>query len=240
MILGRGSNLVVRDGGFRGVVVRLSQPSFRTLTASGSTLRCGAGLPLPKLAAEARRLGLSGFEFFEGIPGSLGGALRMNAGAHGSRTFDRVASVRCMDRSGRIEERRTETIPVQYRACPLFADRVALAAVFLGEPAPESAIRERMAAFSRRRWASQPRQPSAGCAFKNPGALPAGRLIEELGLKGTRIGDAQVSLLHGNFIVNLGNATAAEVLSLINLIRRRAQEERGVALENEVEIVGED
>jgi UDP-N-acetylenolpyruvoylglucosamine reductase len=131
-------------------------------------------------------------------------------------------------------------MPAEYRACPLLKTRVALGAVFLCRPSTRQEVERRMAAFSAKRWGSQPASPSAGCCFKNPAAIPAGRLVEELGLKGARSGGAMVSLEHGNFIVNEGNATARDVLELIERIRHRAMAERGIELITEVEIVGED
>lgn len=238
-ILGRGSNLLVRDGGVRGVVVSLAHTSFAHLQVSGERLHSGAGVRLKHLANEARRQSLAGLEFLEGIPGSLGGALRMNAGAMGGWMFDVVESVRFMDSSGEIHERPRSAIEVSYRCCPLLISHVALGAVLRGNPGDRAEIEKRMLAFSERRWSSQPVAPSAGCIFKNPESLPAGRLIEELGLKGTRVGGARVSLEHGNFFVNEGTATAADVLALIALVQRRAQVERGIALATEVEIIGE-
>ena len=238
-MLGRGSNLLVRDGGFRGVVICLAHANFTKLEVAGERLRCGAGAKLKHLAGEARRNSLSGLEFLEGIPGSLGGALRMNAGAMGSATFHVVESVRFMDRAGNIFEKPRAEVPVEYRRCPLFVAHIALSAVFRGVPALRTEIETKQGEFNRRRWETQPAMPSAGCTFKNPAAIPAGRLIDELGLKGTRVGGAMVSLEHGNFVVNAGGATAAEVLQLIEILQARARAERGIELAPEVEVVGE-
>lgn len=241
MIVGRGSNLLVRDGGIRGVVVSLGQPGFAALEIDGTKLRVGAGVRLKDLAHQARRAGIAGFEFFEGIPGNLGGALRMNAGAMGSWTFERVQSVRCMNRLGEVETWAVSDIPVEYRSCPLLRDRIALGAELEGEADTMERIQERMATYSKKRWSSQPNQPSAGCAFKNPRPdLPAGKLIQELGLKGTRCGEAAISDVHGNFFVNLGGARAADVLGLIELARDHARTKAGVELELELEVTGED
>jgi UDP-N-acetylenolpyruvoylglucosamine reductase len=240
MVLGRGSNLLVRDGGVRGLVIALGQPGFAEIRAEGTRLMCGAGARLKAVAVEARRQGLSGFEFFEGIPGSVGGALRMNAGAMGRWTFGVLERVRYVDGAGQVGERGVGELPVAYRSCAFFRGRVAVGAVFCGSRAPEGEIRERMEAWSRRRWETQPAQPSAGCIFKNPEGIAAGRLIDELGLKGTRVGGAVVSDVHANFIVNEGTATARDVLDLIALVRDRALRERGVDLATEVEIVGEE
>ena len=240
-LIGRGSNLLVRDGGIRGLVLSLQTPGFSRIETEDGRIRAGAGAPLKQLANEARRAGLSGMEFLEGIPGSVGGALRMNAGAMGGWTFDVVEVLRYLDDDGSVREIPGPEAGAEYRGCPLLKDRVALGAVFRGTPSPPEAIEERMKASSGKRWSSQPRQPSSGCTFKNPRTdLPAGRLIEELGLKGTRVGGAMVSPVHGNFFVNLGTATARDVLELIETVQRRAWEERGVRLHTEVEIVGED
>lgn len=238
-VLGRGSNLLVRDGGIRGVVVSLAHAAFSQVVIRGEQLHCGAGAKLKTVAVEAKRHGLAGLEFLEGIPGSVGGALRMNAGAMGSWTFAAVESLRFMDRTGRVFERSAAAVEVTYRSCPLLRTHIALGAVFRGRPAPKEEIELTMRAGSEKRWSTQPAAPSAGCIFKNPGPCPAGKLIDELGLKGLRVGDAVVSDMHGNFIVNAGHATARDVLELIEQVRRRVRELRGLELETEVEIIGE-
>jgi len=239
-VLGRGSNLLVRDGGVRGVVICLSQPFFSRLEGTGERLECGAGARLKAVAVEARRRGLSGLEFLEGIPGGVGGALRMNAGAMGSSIFDVVEEVRAMDAAGHVRCHAASELGAAYRSCVYFKDHLALSAVLRGEPAPEAEIRQRMDTFSRKRWLTQPPQPSAGCIFKNPAGIPAGKLIEELGLKGKQLGGAMVSPVHGNFLVNTGGATACDLLALIALIQERALAERGIQLETEVQIIGEE
>ena len=239
-VIGRGSNLLVRDGGFRGVVICLSHADFSKVEIIGERLRCGAGVKLKNIAIEARRRGLSGLEFFEGIPGSVGGALRMNAGAMGSQTFDVVESVRLMDFDGDIREFTPEEMTVKYRGCATLKDHIALGAVLKGRVDSPESIAQRMSAFSQKRWSSQPAAPSAGCAFKNPPSIPAGKLIEELGLKGVRVGGAFVSQEHGNFIVNDSNATARDVLELIALLQAKAKAARGIELHTEVEIIGQD
>ena len=241
LLLGRGSNLLVRDGGVRGVVICLGHPHFSRIEAEGTRLRCGAGARLKAVSAKARELDLTGLEFLEGIPGSVGGALRMNAGAMGGAVFDVVTRIRFMDNTGRVEQREAGQVPAQYRSCPFFQTNIALSADFRGQPGDREAIAKRAAEFNARRWSSQPREPSAGCIFRNPSAtLSAGKLIEELGLKGTRRGGAVVSEAHGNFIVNDGGATARDVLQLIEVIQSRARTERGIELRPEVEIIGED
>ena len=239
-VIGRGSNLLVRDGGFRGVAICLAQPNFSRIEVAGERLHCGAGAKLKNIAIEAKRNGLGGVEFLEGIPGSVGGALRMNAGAMGGATFNVIESVRFMDHTGKIQELSRAGMPVEYRCCPLLKDHIALGAVFRCLPAPREEIEKRMKEFSERRWASQPAAPSAGCTFKNPATISVGKLIDELGLKGTRVGGAVVSAEHGNFIVNDGNATARDVLELIAILQQQAKTERGIELQTEVEIIGAD
>ncbi len=239
LVLGRGSNLLVTDGGFRGVVVHLAHAHFSRIEVAGERLRCGAGAKLKAVAVEAKRNSLAQLEFLEGIPGSVGGALRMNAGAMGCTMFDVLESVRLMGFDGTVQERTAQELAGAYRSCPALKTHIALAAVLLGKLGSRETIEQRMNEYSRKRWNSQPAAPSAGCIFKNPPSISAGRLIDELGLKGTRVGGAVVSAEHGNFIVNTGTATARDILDLIEIIRRRAQAERGVDLETEVEIVGE-
>ncbi|HUA39220.1 MAG TPA: UDP-N-acetylmuramate dehydrogenase [Candidatus Sulfopaludibacter sp.] len=240
LVIGRGSNLLVRDGGFRGVMICLAHANFGRIEVDGERLRCGAGAKLKNVAVEAKRNGLSGVEFLEGIPGSVGGALRMNAGAMGGQTFDVVESVRLMDFEGHVRELAPKEMAVAYRGCATLKNHIALAAVFRCKPAPRGEIEARMQAFCEKRWASQPAAPSAGCMFKNPAQIPAGQLVDELGLKGARAGGAVVSAEHGNFIVNDGSATARNILDLIDLLKQRAKIERGIELETEVEIVGEE
>ncbi len=251
-ILGRGSNLLVRDGGVRGVVICLAHSHFSRIEIVGQasslsdrqddcpTIHCGAGAKLKDVSIAAKRNNLSGVEFLEGIPGSIGGALRMNAGAMGGATFDAVESIRYMDYHGEIHELLREEIEVNYRSCPLLKNHIALGAVFKCKALPRAEIEQRMKAFSEKRWGSQPAAPSAGCIFKNPGAIPAGRLVDELGLKGARVGGAVVSAEHGNFIVNDGKATACDVLELISILKAKAKAERGIELHTEVEIIGEE
>ena len=237
-MLGRGSNLLIRDAGIKGLVISLAQPVFSEVLVRGDRLVCGAGARLRVIAAEARRVGLTGLEFLEGIPGTLGGALRMNAGAMGGWMFDVVERLRFMDYDGEVHERSAKELYVEYRGCPLLRSHLALEAVLVGQTSSEQAVRERMKQFSEKRWGTQPAAPSAGCIFKNPGPIPAGKLIDELGLKGTRVGGAAVSDVHGNFIVNDGQASADDVLRLIELVQRRARSVRGIELKTEVQIVG--
>jgi UDP-N-acetylenolpyruvoylglucosamine reductase len=238
-LLGRGSNLLVKDAGFRGVVICLAQPHFSRIEVSGQRLNCGAGAKLKAVAVEARRNGLAGLEFLEGIPGSVGGALRMNAGAMGRAMLDVVEYVRLMSFDGNVHERLAGELAVAYRSCPVLRTHIALAAVLRGQPGSREGIEQVMNEYSQKRWKSQPATPSAGCIFKNPASIPAGKLIDELGLKGTRVGGAVVSAEHGNFLVNSGAATARDMLNLIEIIKQRVRAELGIELETEVEIVGE-
>ncbi|HVV01799.1 MAG TPA: UDP-N-acetylmuramate dehydrogenase [Verrucomicrobiae bacterium] len=238
-VIGRGSNLLVKDGGIRGVVISLAHPQFSRIEFEGERVTCGAGARLKTVAVEARRRGVAGFEFFEGIPGTVGGALRMNAGAMGSATFETVRSIRMLDASGNFQNCNAAEIFVEYRSCPVLKNHIAVSAVLEGRPAATAEVDAKMREFSRKRWDSQPAAPSAGCIFKNPVTIPAGKLVEELGLKGTRVGGAIVSAEHGNFIVNDRKATAADVLELIEIIKDKARRDRGIDLKTEVEIVGE-
>lgn len=241
MVLGRGSNLVVRDGGVRGVVISLAQSAFSAVETHAGRLFAGSGSRLKTIAHTARNAGLGGLEFLEGIPGSLGGALRMNAGAHGRWTFDVVDRLRYMTHEGELREIDGRDVGADYRSCPLLRTGIALAAILRGEPDEPESIRGRMETLNRKRWTSQPNDPSAGCTFKNPSpTLPAGRLIDELGLKGLRVGGAVVSDRHANFLVNEGSASAGDILELIEMVRRRVFESRGIELATEVEIIGED
>jgi UDP-N-acetylenolpyruvoylglucosamine reductase len=238
-ILGRGSNLIVRDGGFRGVVICLSQPYFSRVEIDDLHIRAGAGARQKAVAIEAKRHGLSGVEFLEGIPGSIGGGLRMNAGAMGGATCDAVESVRVMNYFGEVQELTLSEMAVEYRCCATLKTQIALSVVFRCKLEPRENIEVRMKAYSKKRWSSQPAAPSAGCMFKNPPVIAAGKLIDELGLKGKQIGGARISMEHGNFLVNAGGATAKDVLELIGFLKVRAKAERGIDLHQEVEVIGE-
>lgn len=240
MVMGRGSNLIVRDGGFPGVVIHLARGSFAQAVVEGNEITAGVGMKLKQLAAVARNAGLSGFEWMDGIPGNLGGALRMNAGAMGVQTFDQVMRIRFADRDGNIVSRSPSEIEVHYRNVPVLHDHYALSATLSGVPAPVDEIDGLLGSSFKHRKETQPAAASAGCIFKNPGEISAGRLIDQLGLKNITIGGARVSEVHANFIVNDGGATATEILSLISKIKEKARAERGIELETEVSIIGED
>jgi UDP-N-acetylmuramate--L-alanine ligase/UDP-N-acetylenolpyruvoylglucosamine reductase len=238
-VIGRGSNLLVRDGGIRGVVVHPSGGEFDKVKISGLEVAAGVGAKLKEIAYAGKAAGIGGFEWMEGIPGEVGGALRMNAGAMGAQTFERVVRVRYLDREGVPDEKRPDEMEIHYRHVPTLEENFAVSAVFRGEKSSVEEIVRRLDASQEKRRTTQPSAKSAGCIFKNPGACPAGKLVDELGLKGMRVGDARVSQVHGNFIVNDGAATADEVLELIGQIQARARNERGIELETEVQIIGE-
>jgi UDP-N-acetylmuramate--alanine ligase len=239
-VIGRGSNLLVRDGGIRGVVVHPKGGEFDRIEVSGLELSAGAGVKLKEIAYAAKGAGIGGLEWMEGIPGEVGGGLRMNAGAMGGQVFDNVVRLRYLDREGAPHDVTPNEIEVRYRRVPLLEQNFAVSAVFRGEKTAPEEIVKRLGASQEKRRSSQPAAKSAGCIFKNPAACPAGKLVEELGLKGLRVGDAVVSDVHGNFIVNEGRASAAEMLELMGKIQAIAREKRGIELETEVQIVGEE
>ena len=238
MVMGRGSNLLVLDGGVPGVVAHLCKGEFVRHAVNGNEITAGVGLKLKQLTAIARNAAVGGFEWMEGIPGNLGGSLRMNAGAMGAETFDQVISVRYCDQDGNIFTRPPSEMNVRYRDVPTLRQNYALSATLRGIQADTREIETRIADSQRKRRETQPIGASAGCIFKNPDQTPAGRLIEELGFKNFTVGRARVSEIHGNFIVNDGGATAEEILTLIEEIKAAAARERGINLETEVQIVG--
>ena len=242
-VMGRGSNLLVRDGGINAMVIHPSGGDFSRLEvdAENLTITAGAGVKLKQLAGLAAKHNIGGFEWMEGIPGEVGGSLRMNAGAMGVETFDQVVTLRCVDADGAITEKTPREMEVHYRDVPSLRKMYALAATFRGQPGAPEEIHRLLDLSSRKRKTSQPIAASAGCIFKNPSKeSPAGKLVQELGLKETHVGAARVSEVHGNFIVNDGGASAHDVLTLIDLIKQRARDQRGITMETEVQIVGED
>jgi UDP-N-acetylenolpyruvoylglucosamine reductase len=238
MLVGRGSNLLVRDGGITGVVIHLNRGDFTELTVDGDEIHAGAGVRLKQVAAAARNAGLGGLEWMDGIPGNVGGCLRMNAGAMGSETFEKVASVQVVSSRGEFETLSPSEMRIHYRNVPALRDHYAVSAVFRGEKTSIDAIDRRLLESSQKRKTTQPVAASAGCIFKNPREIPAGKLVEELGLKNRRVGAARVSEIHGNFIVNDGGARSQEILRLIAEIQSIAKEQRGIDLMTEVQIVG--
>jgi UDP-N-acetylmuramate--L-alanine ligase/UDP-N-acetylenolpyruvoylglucosamine reductase len=240
MVMGRGSNLLVRDGGIPGVVAHLSRGEFARHEVNGNEITAGVGLKLKQLTAIAQKAGLGGFEWMEGIPGNLGGGLRMNAGAMGSQTFEQVVRVRYCDQDGNIFTRTPAEMEVHYRDVTTLRQNYALSATLRGTPTDAAEIEKRLDHSESHRRESQPIAASAGCIFKNPAEIPAGKLIDELGFKNFVVGRARVSEVHGNFIVNDGGATAEEILTLIEEIKAAAARERGIELDTEVQIVGVD
>ena len=239
-VLGRGSNLLVRDGGIRGVVIHPCGGEFDKVEVSGNEITAGVGAKLKQVAYAGKGAGLGGLEWMEGIPGAVGGGLRMNAGAMGAQTFDSVVRVRFLDEEGNPHEKTPDQLEIHYRHVPSLDRNYAVSAVFKGTPTAPEEIERRLNESQEKRRTSQPAAKSAGCIFKNPATIPAGKLVDELGLKNTRVGEARVSEVHGNFIVNDGAATAREVLDLIAKIQETARNKRGIELETEVQIVGDD
>jgi UDP-N-acetylmuramate--alanine ligase len=238
-VIGRGSNLLVRDGGIRGVVVHPIGGEFDKIDIDGPEITAGVGVKMREVAYAGRAAGLGGLEWMEGIPGAVGGGLRMNAGAMGSQLFENVVRVRYIDGEGNSHTQDRHELEVHYRDFPLLQSNYAVSATFRGAPAAREEIDARLQESQHKRRTSQPIAKSAGCIFKNPDSCPAGKLVDELGLKNTRVGQARVSDVHGNFIVNDGGATAADMLALIEQIQTVARNKRGIELQTEVQIVGE-
>jgi len=239
--LGRGSNLLVPDEGFSGLVIRFSGVGWRrTEVLSDGRIWSAAGVRLKEICGHAAKAGLAGFEFLEGIPGALGGALRMNAGAMGNWMFDVVERVQFLDQAGQLQDLPKDAFHFGYRRVEEISCGIALGAVLKSaELEGEASIRERMDSYSSSRKASQPRDPSAGCIFKNPEGNFAGKLIDTYGVKGMRVGAAEVSDVHGNFIVNRGGASAADVIELVRQVRAVIRVKSGYVLEPEVLLLGQ-
>jgi UDP-N-acetylmuramate dehydrogenase len=244
-ILGNGTNLLVRDGGIRGLALSLVR-GFRELSVleqgpKESLVFAGAGEPLGGLLEFSCGRNLSGMEWAAGIPGSVGGAIFMNAGAFGGEMKDSVASVRFMDGEGEVLEKGREDLNFSYRSLELEKGWIVLGGTFRLKTGKPGAIRARREEILQKRVARQPLDlPSAGSVFRNPARMTAGKLIEEVGLKGTRLRSAQISEKHANFIVNLGQAKARDILSLADWAREKVFQERGIRLEMEIRVVGED
>ena len=240
VMLGRGSNLIIPDEGYSGLVLRLRGEFWNEISSrSDDSFVVGAGSRLNDICKIACKRELAGFEFLEGIPGTLGGALRMNAGAMGWEIYDLVEWVSFLLPDGTIKQISGNQLDVGYRYCKEAQDGIALRAKLKAEgKSDHKAIRSAIEELALKRRASQPREASAGCIFKNPGEKSAGWLIENCGLKGHRVGNAVVSDVHANFIVNEGGATAEDVISLMKKVRRRVNEETEVNLEPEVGLLG--
>ena len=237
--VGLGSNLLVRDGGIRGTLV-LMHDALTEMRFEGDKVYAEAGVTCAKLARFAARAHLHGAEFLAGVPGTVGGALAMNAGCHGSETWDIVQRALTVDRHGQLHQRSQVDVEVGYRHVALPGEEWFVAAWLQLQKGDSTLAEEKIKALLARRLATQPlSQPNAGSVFRNPEGDHAARLIETCGLKGYRIGAAQVSEKHANFIVNLGEATAADIEQLIAHVRDTVEREQGIALQREVKIIGE-
>ena len=243
LVLGRGSNLLVADAGWPGVVLTLGQ-RMRSITVDGTEIQAGAAAPLPSLAARSAAASLGGLAFAVAIPGSVGGGVRMNAGAHGSELGDLLVWAEVVDLAAGAAagpvRRKPEELGLSYRRSALARSAVVTAARFACEPAPEERVRAEIAEARRWRRDNQPvNQPNCGSVFANPLPLAAGQVVERLGMKGERCGGARISEIHANFIVAADGARSADVLELIRRAMRRARDELGVELRTEVQLVGD-
>lgn len=238
-VIGLGSNLLVRDGGVPGVVVRMGK-TFGAIERMGDVIRAGAGVSDINLAAFARDAGLGGLEFLRGIPGNLGGAVRMNAGAYGREIADVLVAAEAVDRAGNFHRVTRDELGFSYRRSTAPADWIFTAVELQGTPEDPAVIAAKMDAINAAREESQPlRTRTGGSTFKNPEGRKAWELIDAAGCRGLRIGGAEVSTKHCNFLINRGDATAADLEMLGEEVRRRVKEATGVTLEWEIRIVGE-
>jgi UDP-N-acetylmuramate dehydrogenase len=239
MALGLGSNLIVRDGGVPGVVVRLGKPFSKIELVDEISLRCGGGASGILVSSTARDAGIGGLEFLRGIPGTVGGFVRMNGGAYGREVKDILVSARLVLRSGEVVEWPLENLGYTYRHSEIPAGAVVIEATFRGSPGDPEAIGAEMDAIARAREESQPlRSRTGGSTFKNPEGHKAWALIDAAGCRGFRMGDAQVSEKHCNFLLNLGSATSAEIEALGEEVRRRVEAKTHISLEWEIQRVG--
>jgi UDP-N-acetylmuramate dehydrogenase len=241
-LMGNGSNLLIRDGGIRGLVIVLADRFSSVIQESTVQIKAQAGVRLGALARFAWQKGLGGLEFASGIPGTLGGAVTMNAGAYGGEMQQVIESVTAINHEGELFTFNGEEMDFGYRHSRIMEeDLIVVEATLKLVPKEPQEIKAYMDDLAERRRSKQPIQyPSAGSFFKRPPGNFAGALIEQAGLKGTRVGDAQVSELHAGFIINLGEATAKDVLQLKELVQQRVFEQSGILLEPEVRIVGEE
>ncbi|MEQ8195643.1 MAG: UDP-N-acetylmuramate dehydrogenase, partial [Rhodospirillales bacterium] len=233
-VLGVGSNVLVRDGGLRGVVIRLGR-AFAEIAVDGMEITAGAGASDVSVAAAARDANIAGLEFLRGIPGTVGGALRMNAGAYGVEMKDVTAAARALDADGVAHDLDSAALGFTYRRCAVAEDWIFVAAVLKGRPGKRADIAERMAGIQAEREETQPlRTPTGGSTFKNPNGEKAWELIDRAGCRGLRRGGAMVSDKHCNFLINTGGASAADLEGLGEEVRRRVFETSGVTLEWEI------
>jgi UDP-N-acetylmuramate dehydrogenase len=239
LILGKGTNLVVRDKGIRGWVISLTQ-GMKKVQLDGDVVEAEAGLSLQRLVQFSIQKNLTGLEPFFGIPGTVGGGLAMNAGAWGVELKDILLSITLMNEEGEVVERPRKKLKFSYRRLAIPPTWIILKGRFQLKKGRKEEILERVKSYSEMRKRTQPLDyPSAGSIFKNPAEGPVGKWIEEAGLKGFRRGQAMVSDRHANFIINLGKATAQEVIHLMEWVERKIYEEKGISLEREVRVVGE-
>jgi UDP-N-acetylmuramate dehydrogenase len=237
-VIGLGSNLIVRDGGVPGVVIRLGR-GFNEIAIEGLNVRAGAAVPDVKVARAAQEAGVAGLSFLRGIPGGVGGALRMNGGAYGGETKDALVQARAVDRQGRIHAVTNADMDFSYRHCGVPEDYIFTQALFAGKRGDPAIIAAEMEKITESREATQPiKSRTGGSTFKNPPGQKAWQLIDAAGCRGLRIGDAQVSEMHCNFLINLGNASAADIETLGETVRARVRDNSGVALEWEIKRIG--
>jgi UDP-N-acetylmuramate dehydrogenase len=237
-VIGLGSNLIVRDAGIAGVVIRLGR-GFSDLTVEGLQVRTGTAVPDVKVARAAQEAGIAGLSFMRGIPGGIGGALRMNGGAYGRETKDALVEARAVDRAGRIHVLSNADMHYAYRHSGAPDDYIFSQALFAGEHGDPVAIAAEMEKITESREATQPvKSRTGGSTFKNPPDHKAWQLIDAAGCRGLRRGGAQVSEMHCNFLINLGNATAADIETLGETVRRRVKEKSGVDLDWEIKRIG--
>jgi UDP-N-acetylmuramate dehydrogenase len=238
-VIGLGSNLIIRDGGVPGVVVRLGGRGFSEIAIEGERIRVGAAVPDAKVARAAADAGIDGLAFLRGIPGSLGGALRMNAGAHGGETKDVLLAARGVDRHGNLRIFEPADMGFRYRHSEVADDVIFTQALLQGRRGDQAKILAEMQRIAAAREASQPiREKTGGSTFKNPPGRKAWQLIDAAGCRGLVLGDAQVSEMHCNFLVNRGRASAADIENLGEDVRRRVAETSGVLLEWEIKRIG--
>jgi len=237
-VIGLGSNLIVRDGGVPGVVIRLGR-GFNEIMAEGNRVRAGTAAPDLRVAKAAQEAGIAGLAFLRGIPGAIGGALRMNGGAYGRETKDVLIEARGVDRAGNMRTYSNAEMGFTYRHCGVSEDVIFTEALFEGTPGDPAAIAAEMDQITEKREATQPvKNRTGGSTFKNPPGHKAWQLIDAAGCRGLVVGDAQVSELHCNFLINRGNASAADIENLGEDVRRRVRENSGVELEWEIKRIG--
>ncbi len=238
-VIGVGSNLLVRDGGVPGVVIRLARGFNETAHETGTRIRAGAAVPDVRLAQAAASAGIAGLAFYRGIPGTVGGALRMNAGAHGGETKDILVEARALDRSGTLHVLDNAAMGFRYRNCAVPQDFIFTQAVFAGTPGEPAGISEAMREVAEYREANQPiKSRTGGSTFKNPPGESAWKLIDAAGCRGLRVGGAHMSDMHCNFLINDGGATAADIERLGELVRERVFAHSGIMLEWEIKRIG--